>query len=205
MLGMAADWLPADGRAGLAAHLSGHEVLWVEPHPVPLVVPARGGVCRGGPRRHHDSGGRTSSERAGWLGPRSRCVHRGGVQADRGHLRQSSVVLYHDARQRVRRQSRPAGRLGGHADPARPAASLFICVLCADDREPPMDRAGHRPRHPRRGYAAGPARRRGERRAAHHQPRNRPMDVLPGLQRDEEIHRRFRCSTCTIIQPKAPR
>ena len=34
-----------------------------------------------------------------------------------------------DARQRVRRQGRAADALGGHADPARPAASLLVGVL----------------------------------------------------------------------------
>ena len=62
-------------------------------------------------------------------------VPRGGIPADRGHLRQPSVVLHHDARQRVRRQGRRARALGGHADPARPATSLFVRIVRA--RPPP--------------------------------------------------------------------
>ncbi len=49
--------------------------------------------------------------------PDARRLHRGGVVADDPHLRQPSVVLSDDARQRVRRKRRTARKMGGYAHP----------------------------------------------------------------------------------------
>ena len=70
------------------------------------------------------------------------------LHADGPHLRQPSLVLPDDARQRIRRQERSAHPLGGHAHPGRPAASLFLRLRRADHHQPPVDGRHVWPRRP---------------------------------------------------------
>ena len=181
---------PPMRRGAVAADFPDQKILRAEFHSLSFVVSAGRGVRGRRPRRHHDSGRGAASERAAPDPTRARCIHRGGAAADDPHLRQSSVVLPDDARQRIRRQGELLTRWVDmliREDPRH----LYSSASCAENdpnrqwTEETFGRGIHGP-----GTTARRARRHRARNRPAGRPRNRAVGVLPEFRRDEEIHRR---------------
>ena len=183
--------LSALRRAVVAADLSHHEILWPELHPFPFLVPAGGRLRRRRHRRRDDPGRRPAGQHF-----RRARTPRAMPSCEQELQRMVRTYGNHPSFCLMTLGNEYGGKdavliaLGRHADPGRPAAPVLLAVVRAR-RRPTANTPKRRPRGIHGPGTDGDFRG-GDRQArpAADRPRDRPVDLLPQLRRNRQVHRR---------------